>query len=115
MRAWSAPRRCAIPARAPTRRTGLGGPPARTRGGRGRLGEVERVGEGVGRVFNEAGCAPCHAAPVGGTTGRAETRFGKVAGGVFDPMTELGGSLLQDHAIGLVSDGGGSFMFVPEA
>ena len=75
---------------------------------------VEAVDEGLGPVFNEAACATCHFGPgtaVGGTTGRMETRFGRNVGGTFDPLTSLGGSLLQDHAIGLVADG---FTFVPE-
>jgi CxxC motif-containing protein (DUF1111 family) len=73
--------------------------------------EVEEADEGLGPVFNEASCATCHTAPVGGTTGRLETRFGRRANGVFDPLANLGGSLLQDHAIGAVADG---FVYVPE-
>ncbi|HVH68333.1 MAG TPA: di-heme oxidoredictase family protein [Gemmatimonadales bacterium] len=61
---------------------------------------VETVAEGLGPVFNEASCASCHAMPVGGTNGRKETRFGTTTNGVFDPMTALGGSLIQDHSIG---------------
>src|SRR5262249_11170358 len=67
-----------------------------------------------GPVFNEASCAACHSAPVGGTNGRAETRFGRVVQGTFDPLAELGGSLLQDHAIGRVVSGTQEFTFVPE-
>jgi len=67
--------------------------------------EVEEVDDGLGPVFNEASCASCHTAPVGGTTGRLETRFGRTANGMFDPLTTVGGSLLQDHAIGAVADG----------
>jgi CxxC motif-containing protein (DUF1111 family) len=72
---------------------------------------VEGVADGLGPVFNEASCATCHTAPVGGTAGRLETRFGRTLNGVFDPMTSVGGSLLQDHAIGAVADG---FVYVPE-
>ena len=73
--------------------------------------EVEGVADGLGPVFNEASCVACHAGPAtGGSTGRLETRFGrrneirifnrlKVT---FDPLAELGGSLLQDHGIGPV-------------
>src|SRR2546427_4756312 len=73
---------------------------------------VEAVDEGLGPVFNEASCATCHNGPVGGTTGRKETRFGRVVNGAFDPLAELGGSLLQDHAIG--TDNPDHFPFVPE-
>jgi CxxC motif-containing protein (DUF1111 family) len=75
---------------------------------------VEGVDEGLGPVFNEASCATCHNGPVGGTTGRKETRFGRIVNGVFDPMTEFGGSLIQDRGIGLVSSSG-DFTFVGEA
>jgi CxxC motif-containing protein (DUF1111 family) len=84
---------------------------ARFNAGRDEFLAVESVGEGLGPVFNEAACATCHNNPVGGTTGRAETRFGRNSGGSFDPLANLGGSLLQDHAIGAVADG---FVFQPE-
>lgn len=75
--------------------------------------EVEEVADGLGPMFNEASCATCHNGPVGGTTGRKETRFGRIVNGVFDPMADVGGSLLQDQAIGLVSTGG-DFTFAAE-
>jgi CxxC motif-containing protein (DUF1111 family) len=74
----------------------------------------EEVDEGLGPVFNEDACNVCHDAPVGGTTGRLETRFGKVRNFKFDPLANLGGSLIQDHAIGRVPAGRGFFKFVPE-
>jgi CxxC motif-containing protein (DUF1111 family) len=40
-----------------------------------------------------------------------ETRFGRIANGGFDPLTELGGSLIQDRGIGLVTTAAGSFTF----
>jgi len=64
--------------------------------------EIEEVDEGLGPVFNEAGCVVCHDNPVGGTTNRVETRFGRLVNGVFDPMTSAGGSLIQDQGIGAV-------------
>src|SRR5438045_2548258 len=77
--------------------------------------DVETVeGEGLGPVFNEASCTTCHTAPTGGTSGRTETRFGRSVAGGFDPLTELGGSLLQDHAIGPVTTAAGSHTFIPE-
>jgi CxxC motif-containing protein (DUF1111 family) len=76
---------------------------ARFDAGRDEFQEVETIEEGLGPVFNEAACATCHINPLGGTNGRAETRFGRLSGtGAFDPMTTLGGSLIQDHAIGQV-------------
>src|SRR2546426_1262088 len=85
--------------------------------GRMELEEGEAVDEGLGPSFTEASCRTCHFGPgmaVGGTTGRVETRFGRVrSDGTFDPMTEFGGSLLQDQGIGPVTVGG-AFTFVGE-
>jgi CxxC motif-containing protein (DUF1111 family) len=68
--------------------------------------------DGLGPVFNENSCVACHIGPaesvaagaVGGTTERKETRFGRMrSDGSFDPMTGKGGSLIQDHGIGVQS------------
>src|SRR5438105_2431874 len=69
---------------------------------------VEDAIAGLGPVFHQNSCGACHVRPggaaaeggVGGTTERLETRFGKSVYGVFDPLSNKGGSLLQDHAIG---------------
>lgn len=74
----------------------------------------EDIDEGLGPVFNEAACATCHNAPLGGTTGRAETRFGRTVGGVFDPLANLGGSLIQDQGIGLVHASSGDVTYAAE-
>jgi CxxC motif-containing protein (DUF1111 family) len=80
---------------------------------------AEDVGDGLGPVFNENACVACHTTVVGGSsvTGagstRLETRFGQKTGPgefAFDPLADLGGSLLQDHAIGMV----GTSNYVPE-
>ena len=77
--------------------------------------EIETIEDGLGPVFNEAGCVVCHDAPIGGTNGRVETRFGRWENGRFDDLDELGGSLIQDQAIGRVRAGRRSFFtFVPE-
>lgn len=61
--------------------------------------EEETTAEGLGPIFNNVSCAACHSGPaIGGTSAILETRFGRVVDGHFDPMTELGGSLLQDFA-----------------
>ena len=75
---------------------------------------VETIADGLGPVFNEASCATCHNGPVGGTTGRKETRFGRIINGGFDPMPDFGGSLIQDHGIGVVTTATGSFTFTGE-
>src|SRR5207245_9037561 len=70
--------------------------------GLGDFTEVEKVTDGLGPVFNERSCAACHTTPAigGGSNTRMVTRFARRNGGVFDPLTSLGGSLVQDHAIG---------------
>jgi CxxC motif-containing protein (DUF1111 family) len=67
----------------------------------------ETPATGLGPVFNETSCSKCHNGPaVGGGGTRNVTRFARRNEGIFDPMTSLGGSVLQDHAIG--GDGNGS-------
>src|SRR5260221_1228951 len=69
--------------------------------GKGDFTEVETVTDGLGPVFNERSCTACHLAPTGGGgSGRLVTRFGTTTNGAFDPLAQLGGSLIQDHAIG---------------
>ena len=67
------------------------------------LGEFENVEtpeSGLGPIFNNTSCAICHSNPaIGGSSALTVTRFGRMDKGVFDPLTELGGSLLQSHAI----------------
>ena len=87
---------------------------ARFDAGRDDFIEEEDIADGIGPVFNEHSCATCHDQPVGGTTGRTETRFGRVVNGQFDPLAQEGGSLMQDHAIGTVAAGAGTFTYVPE-
>jgi CxxC motif-containing protein (DUF1111 family) len=79
--------------------------------GRGQFVRDWNNGNGLGPVFNERSCSDCHNAPsAGGGSVRLVTRFARRVGGVYDPLTSLGGSLLQDHAIG----GNGSHNFVAE-
>src|SRR4051794_22068163 len=65
-------------------------------GGRGQFVRVWNNGNGLGPVFNERACSDCHNAPAsGGGSTRTVTRFARRVGGVFDPLTSFGGSLLQ--------------------
>jgi CxxC motif-containing protein (DUF1111 family) len=62
--------------------------------------KVDTVASGLGPVFNNVSCVACHSTPAaGGASTIFETRFGRLVNGQFDPLTQLGGSLLQDHAI----------------
>jgi len=69
--------------------------------GRSEFLKIETVTDGLGPVFNERSCTTCHNAPApGGGSPRVVTRVGTITNGAFDPLTQFGGSLLQDHAIG---------------
>ncbi|MBV8543457.1 MAG: hypothetical protein JO088_01825 [Acidobacteria bacterium] len=63
--------------------------------------EEESVADGLGPVFNERSCAACHGVPaIGGGSTRTVTRFARRINGLYDALASLGGSLMQDHAIG---------------
>lgn len=55
--------------------------------------------EGLGPIFNKASCGNCHNNPLGGPGSQTVTRFGLAGKDGFDPLTALGGSLLQALAI----------------
>lgn len=60
-----------------------------------------QVGEGLGPIFNQASCASCHNNPIGGPGSIKVFRFGfyDSKGVGWDPLTTLGGSLLQLNTI----------------
>jgi CxxC motif-containing protein (DUF1111 family) len=58
---------------------------------------------GLGPVFNQTACALCHGGPglpAGSSSPTLTTRFGRITGGQFDPMTAFGGPTLQSNGIG---------------
>ena len=62
--------------------------------------QEDTIESGLGPIFNNVSCAACHFTPaVGGSSATNEIRFGRLVNGQFDPLTELGGSLLQRFAI----------------
>ena len=61
---------------------------------------IETVEGGLGPIFNDVSCVACHfEGGAGGASRTLVTRFGRVTNGVFDPLAELGGPLLQRRAI----------------
>ena len=67
--------------------------------GREEFESIETVEGGLGPIFNNNSCAACHSSPVsGGTSKIFVTRFGHSGHSGFDPLTNLGGSLLQQFA-----------------
>lgn len=60
----------------------------------------ENAAGGLGPIFNRDSCVSCHGGPApGGGSPINVTRFGTLTNGVFDPLTSLGGSLLQERSI----------------
>ena len=58
----------------------------------------ESVADGLGPIFNAAGCGECHLTPIlGGSSQITEKRAGFFDGAVF--LEHPGGSLIQDRAI----------------
>ena len=69
--------------------------------GRDEFREDEDVVDGLGPIFNGRSCVECHnAGAPGGAGRRTVTRFGTITNGAFNPLANLGGSLLQERAIG---------------
>src|SRR5690606_33114225 len=61
----------------------------------------EDIEDGVGPIFNERSCGGCHLeGAVGGSGPNTERRFGRFAGGYFDPLAEQGGTLRQLFSVG---------------
>ena len=68
--------------------------------GKAEFEEVATITDGLGPIFNGKSCATCHSVPaLGGSSNLDVTRFGHSSGSTFDPLTSLGGSLLQEFAI----------------
>jgi CxxC motif-containing protein (DUF1111 family) len=67
--------------------------------GREEFESVETAEGGLGPIFNNNSCAACHSSPFsGGVSTVTVTRFGRMTHGHFDPLANLGGSLLQQFA-----------------
>lgn len=66
-----------------------------------RFARIDTPESGLGPVFNGTSCAECHHAPaIGGSSTRSVIRIGRDgADGSFDPMTEVGGSVVQEKGI----------------
>ncbi|HMG54290.1 MAG TPA: hypothetical protein VK601_12425, partial [Kofleriaceae bacterium] len=62
----------------------------------------EELDEGLGPVFNEAGCGVCHTqGAIGGAGVQIERRFGRFDSfGHFDDLANKGGSLRQLRTVG---------------
>lgn len=69
--------------------------------GRAAFIEEEGASDGLGPVFTNNACAKCHDTPnVGGGNVIVEMRIGRRLNGIFDPMIEFGGPIIQDKGLG---------------
>jgi CxxC motif-containing protein (DUF1111 family) len=60
----------------------------------------ETPDSGLGPIFNDVSCFSCHNGPaLGGASNIRVVRFGRTENGVFNPLEDLGGSLLQRRAL----------------
>lgn len=68
--------------------------------GRDEFVNVETATGGLGPIFNNVSCVACHRqAGTGGAGTINVVRFGRTTEGAFDPLANLGGSLLQRFSI----------------
>ena len=72
------------------------------RAGMAEFENVESPDGGLGPVFNNVSCVTCHAdGATGGGGVVTVTRYGRLEKGVFNPLTEFGGTLLHQNTINL--------------
>jgi len=68
---------------------------------------VETIADGVGPVFNDVACGRCHSnGATGGAGEQIERRFGRVSNGIFNNLTNEGGSLRQLQTLGTFTNNG---------
>jgi len=69
---------------------------------------VEGLDDGLGPIFNEKACGNCHTqGAIGGAGVQIERRFGKVVNGIFNTLSNEGGSLRQLFTVGAFTGLGG--------
>src|SRR5215471_15176877 len=75
---------------------------------------VEDINDGLGPIFNEAGCGNYHnQGATGGAGTPIERRFGRFDNGVFNPLANEGGSLRQLKTLGSFTNASGKACNVP--
>jgi CxxC motif-containing protein (DUF1111 family) len=63
------------------------------------FGRTFAVADGLGPIFVAASCGSCHVGDGKGHPSFNLSRFGRMVGGVFDPMRQHGGPQVQNRAI----------------
>jgi CxxC motif-containing protein (DUF1111 family) len=78
------------------------------------FGAVDEADEGLGPIFNEAGCGVCHSlGATGGAGVQIERRFGRFDNGRFNGLANKGGSLRQLFSLGKFTATNGTACNVP--
>ena len=75
--------------------------------------KIYGIADGLGPLFNDQSCMACHGLAAG-SSNRINTRFGSSEDGVFDPLVDFGGSLVQSRGIGTVTTVDGTYRFIGE-
>jgi CxxC motif-containing protein (DUF1111 family) len=75
---------------------------------------VETLDDGLGPIFNEKACGNCHTQGASGGAGvQIERRFGKFVNGIFNSLSNEGGSLRQLFTVGTFTGKSGQTCTVP--
>src|SRR6185295_10411201 len=75
---------------------------------------VEGLDDGLGPIFNEKACGNCHTqGGIGGAGVQIERRFGRFDNGVFNSLSNKGGSLRQLFTVGAFTGSQGQSCNVP--
>ncbi|HEX8107136.1 MAG TPA: di-heme oxidoredictase family protein [Kofleriaceae bacterium] len=76
--------------------------------------QAEGVNDGLGPIFNERACGNCHTqGAIGGAGVQIERRFGKFVNGIFNTLSNEGGSLRQLMTLGTFTNVNGQTCTVP--
>jgi len=76
--------------------------------------QVEGIADGLGPVFNEKACGNCHTqGATGGAGVQIERRFGRFDNGIFNSLSNEGGSLRQLFALGSFTGANGQACNAP--
>jgi CxxC motif-containing protein (DUF1111 family) len=74
----------------------------------------EGLDDGLGPIFNEKACGNCHTqGSIGGAGVQIERRFGRFDNGIFNSLSNKGGSLRQLFTVGAFTGAGGQSCSVP--
>ena len=75
---------------------------------------VEGIDDGLGPIFNEKACGNCHTQGAAGGAGvQIERRFGRFDNGIFNSLSNEGGSLRQLFSLGTFTGASGQTCTVP--